>query len=356
MRRFTLLLIAVILCAPLPAATKRRAVGRGGADPIFGVFLNVSARPDANTLNRTVDLAQTDNIGWLRIQMNWATIQPNAATADYRLYDEVVAHAVADHLHVLAVLGYSTPWNTTAPATETRATQREHYPPADLDAWSRFVFTTVRQYKASVHHWEIWNSPDVGFAPAAGQTCNGSWCGTAAQYAQLLAVAYRAVKQADNNAVVLFGGVALAGDEWNPNFLYDVLTDPDNPGAINFDVMAFKVYGSQQEALRRINYVKQQLAFGNAAARPMWVTEFGYPSDVAKQTVQPYLNGETGQASYLKDIATYLINLGVRKVFWYQLFDTDPSDPFSSYGILTSALAKKQSYTAFGDVIKALQP
>ena len=355
MRKLALLVVALLFVPSTNASTKRRAVGRGGADPAFGVFLNIAARPDPNQLGRALDLAAQAGIGWVRMQFLWSTIQPTAGTADYRLFDQLVARAAQNNLRVVGTLAYATQWNTTAPASETRAAQREHYPPADYDAWSRFVYTTVLRYKSTVHHWEIWNNPDVGFAPAEGQTCDGFWCGTAAQYARLLSITYAAAKLADQNSVILLGGLDL-GPQSNPNFLFDILTDPENPANVAFDVMSMHVYGSQFEALRRMNFVKSQLAFGGATSRPIWVTEFGYPSDTAKQTVPPYQTGEAGQAAYLKDMAPYLFTLGAQKAFWYQLFDTDASDPFASYGLLTPLFAKKPSYDAYATVIKAGKP
>ncbi len=355
MRRLAVVIVTMLCAIDVHGASRRHIVGRGGADPAFGVFVNVAARPDANAIGRALDLAQADGVGWIRMQFTWSVIQPSSSRVEFGLFDPIVTRATTDNFRIIGILGYATPWNTTAPATEMRSAQREHYPPADYDAWSRFVFTTVRQYRTSVHYWEIWNEPDNGSTPDASHTCNGLWCGTAAQYAQLLSTAYKAVKSADPSAVVLLGSLALAGPEVNTNFLLDVLTDPANPGVDNFDIMGFHIYGSTAEALRRMNFVKSQLAFGGAS-KPIWVTEYGYPSDTARQSVPPYNTGEAGQAAYIKDFTPYLFTLGARKVFWVQLFDTDATDPFGSYGLLTATFAKKQSYTAYGDVIKSLHP
>ncbi len=65
--------------------------------------------------------------------------------------------------------------------------------------------------------------------------------------------------------------------------------------------------------------------------------------------------GEAGQAAYAREVPTYLLSLGARKVFWYQLFDAG-ADELASYGLLTSLLATKQAYTAYADTIKAYRP
>lgn len=336
---------------------RRRSVGRGtGSDSPFGVVVNVASHPDAAQIRAALDLAQVADIRWVRVQFTWSTIQPvNAASADFTLFDQIVTRANQNNQRILGVLGYATQWNTTALATETRLAQRERYPPADYDAWSRYIFTTVTLYKKFIHHWEIWNEPDVGSPPDETHTCNGFWCGTPAQYARLLSVAYKTIKSADPTATVLLGGLALAGAEQNQNFLFDILTDPDNPATGSFDIMNFHAYGSKSEVLKRMNFVKSQLAFGGATLRPIWITEFGYGSAPSVQNVAPYFGGEEGQAAYVRDLAPYLLLFGVQKMFWYQLFDAG-SDELASYGLLTSALNKKQAYDTYSATIKAYRP
>jgi len=355
MRALALILAAAVSIAPAEGATRRRIVGRGtGMDLPFGV--NVMSHSDPAQIRAALDLAQVADIRWVRVQFTWSTVQPvSAGSADFSTFDQIVTRANQNNLHILGVLGYATPWNTTAPASETRPAQREHYPPANYDAWSRYIFTTATLYKKFIHHWEIWNEPDLGSPPDETHTCNGFWCGTPAQYAQLLSVAYKSIKSADPTATVLLGGLALAGAEQNQNFLFDILTDPDNPATGSFDIMNFHAYGSRSEALKRMNFVKSQLAFGGATPRPIWITEFGYGSAPSVQNVAPYFGGEEGQAAYVRDLAPYLLLLGAQKVFWFQLFDAG-SDELASYGLLTSSLNKKQAFDAYSTTIKAYHP
>lgn len=353
MRAIALLLAAVLAIAPVEGATKRHIVSRHSPDAPYGVFINLTAQSDPTQIGRALDLAAADGIRWVRIQFSWSAIQATPGTANYNFYNQIVNRAVKDKLNVLGLIAYSAQWNTTAPASETRLAQREHYPPADYNAWGAFVSLTVKTFKDRVHFWEIWNEPDLGFPPDATHVCNGFWCGTPAQYAHLLSVAYTSIKAADPTAVVLLGGLALDGID-NPTFLVDILTDPDYPAGDSFDVMNYHSYGSKNEALKRINYVKSHMFYGSGGLKPIWITEFGYGSDPAVQNVAPYYGGESGQAAYVTDMAPYLRSLGIQKLFWFQLFDgTSATDPFASYGLLTSALEKKQAYDAYFDVIKA---
>src|SRR5512142_3047737 len=204
MRAIALFLSAVLATAPVEAATKRHIVGRHSPEPPFGVVLNVTAQSDPVQIGRALDLAAAAGVRWVRVQFTWSAIQPSSpAVAVYTLYDQIVFRAAQRNLNILGVLGCATPWDTTAPDSETRPAQREHYPPADLDAWARYVALTVNRYQDRVHYWEIWNEPDRGSTPDPAHPCNGFWCGTPSQYAHLLNVTYKTVKAADDGAVVL---------------------------------------------------------------------------------------------------------------------------------------------------------
>lgn len=360
MRTLAFLLATALSLASAQAATRRHIAGRGtgSSDSPFGVVVAGNLNPAQVTAG--LGLARTAGVGWTEIQFTWSTLQSSSGTADFRPFDQLVSSATGNNMRIIGRLGFSVSWNTTAPSTVTDAAQREKYPPASYDLWGRYVFTIVQKYKSSVHHWEVWYSPDLGGTQAAGQPCTGSWCGSAAQYARLLAAAYTNVKLADPTAIVLFGGLALSGDQLNQNFMFDVLSDPDFPGVNSFDIAAFHAYGSKGEALRRMNLIKSQLLFGGAGLRQIWVTEFGYPSDSAAQNVAPYFGGEDGQAAYVKDMAPYLLSLGARKVFWFKLIDTETSqaagDPLATYGLVTFTGTQKKAMPAYGEAIKAYRP
>jgi hypothetical protein len=360
MRTVALLLITALSLASLQAATRRHIAGRGTglSDPPFGVV--VAGDLNAAQVTTGLRLAHTAGVGWTEIQFTWSKLQSSPGTANFVPFDQLVTAANDSNLHIIGRLGFSTSWNTTAPATVTDAARREKYPPTSYDLWGQYVFTIVQKYKASVHHWEVWYSPDTGGTPAPGQECTGWWCGSPAQYARLLAVAFKNVKAADPTAVVLFGGLALSGNQLDQNFMSEVLSDADFPGVDSFDIAAFHAFGSKAEVLRRMNLIKSQLAFGGAGLRQIWVTEFGYSSDPAAQNVAPYFGGEDGQASYVKELAPYLLGFGARKIFWFKLIDTQTSqaagDPFATYGLVTFTGTQKKAMTAYGDAIKAYRP
>ncbi len=349
MRVVALILSAALAVAPAEAASKRHIVGRHAPQPPYGVFINVAAGSVLQA-NGALDNAAADGIPWVRIPFTWSTIQPTSGLfANLGFYSPLVARAQQDNLQVIGVLGFATQWNTTAPASETDPKRREHYPPADYNAWSNFVTFVVTNYKATVHAWEIWDQEDTGGPPDGTHPCTGSWCGTPAQYAQLLAVSYKAIKAADPNATVVFGGLALSPDA-NRDFLYSVLINPANAA---FDAIEFYAFGSKTEVQRRVSFVKTQLLYSGADLRPMWI-DYGYSSDPAAQNVAPYYGGESGQVAYMQDMSPFLLSLGAKKLIWYELFDSDPSYP--AHGLMKPDLTKKQAYDAYGTLIRTWQP
>ena len=355
MRVVALILSAALAVTPVEGASKRRIVGRHTPEPPYGVSLDTAAGSSLHAVN-AIDAAAADGIHWVRVPFLWSVIQSTSGVfADLRFYGPIVARAQQDNVQLVGLLGFAAPWNTTAPAYVTDETRREHYPPADYDAWSRYVTFIVTTYKATVRAWEVWDQPDIGGPGDASHPCTGSWCGTPAQYAQLLAVAYKAIKAADPSATVVFGRLALPPDG-SDGFIGSVVTDPANAA---FDAIEFHAFGSKTDVQKSVFYVKTQLLYNGADLRPMWI-DYGYPSDNAAQTVAPYFGGQSGQVAYVNDISPYILSLGAKKLFWYQFLDANPAfaagDPFASYGLMAFDLTKKQAYDAFGNLIKNYQP
>ncbi len=102
-------------------------------------------------------------------------------------------------------------------------------PPADLEAWKRYVTNIVSRYEDVVRAWEVWNEPDL----------QAFWVGTPTQYAELLAVTYETVGRADPTATVVLGGLSLGGSpgRLNPKFLEEILADPLPIGQHSFGLM-----------------------------------------------------------------------------------------------------------------------
>ena len=74
----------------------------------------------------------------------------------------------------------------------------------------------------------------------------------------------------------------------------------------------------------------------DAADKPLWITEFGYPSDPAYQYDPAYRSGPASQAAYLRRALPALLQAGAAKVF-LTLRD-NLTGPFASEGIIAGTV------------------
>jgi hypothetical protein len=318
----------------------------GGESP-YGV--SQGAHRDSVLMPRGFELAGQAGIGWVRFVIGYSIVNPSRGVFRYEEsgFDAQVAKARQEGLRILGKLAFAAPWNTSAPPDLPPGVDPLHFPPRDYGAWADYVFQTVSRYRDQIQHWEVWNEPDLA----------SFWYGTAAQYAELLAISYDAIKRANPNAKVVLGGLALGGppERLNRNFLTEILNDARYPAAQYFDVMNFHHYGTPDEARRRMSYVRDALRQANASDKPIWITETGYSSDPSQQS-DPNYRGLEGQAQWLRDMIPYLLNeLRADKVFWYRLYDY-PAD-FNQdvgaryHGLIDNQGNPKPSYLAYRDLI-----
>jgi hypothetical protein len=257
---------------------------------------------------------------WVRVEYTWERTEPSPGVIDYTQTDRMNANAVANGLDTMALLFALPGWASS--------NGNWNGVPKDWNQWAAFVTRMVTRYKATVHHWEIWNEPDLGF-----------WAGTPAQYAKLLAVAYDAIKAVDPTATVWFGGLSMNGATYPVStaktFLEACLNDPINPAGDKMDGVAWHIFATYMD---RVAGWSDGIAASLAAkglVKLQTVTEFGYPADPAWQKIPGYQSGEASQAEWLTDAFAQLASRGtVGGGSWAQLLDDQTSGTvFSSDGI-----------------------
>ena len=245
-------------------------------------------------------LASQAHLGWVRMGLYWQEIEPVPGQYTFDGYDALLAQARANDLNVLAILAYSAQWCTTAPSDPTW--NPTHYPPLDLSMWRGYVAAVVERYKGQIHHWEVWNEPDLA----------QFWSGSPGEYARLLGETYRTIKQVDPTANVVLGGLAFMEQNGQPasTFLSQILADPQYPAADNFDITGVHFYGTPDQATAHLQELTSTLARAGVAGRPVWVTEAGLPSDAALNSS----GGVEGQARWLQATLPSLLAAGASRV------------------------------------------
>ena len=203
-----------------------------------------------------------------------------------------------------------------------------------------------------VHYWEIWGE--------ANDT--GQWLGTTAEYARLYSSAYDAIKAADPSAQVLFTGMnETVADTW----FTAVCNDANFPAKDKIDYINVHMRGSVSHVQALAGSVGSgvgaralwETCKAGLGSLPLWVTEFGFPSDPTYQTSvaggdDNYVganpaDGLQKQVDYYNFLIPWMMTTGnVDK-----LFTTDPDlsgggNRFDSEGYIASDATRKPSVAA----------
>jgi hypothetical protein len=149
-------------------------------------------------------------------------------------------------------------------------------------AFARFVRARAVQFP-QVRAWQLWNEMDVTFTdlfgagrPEISLRARGHF------YAEMLKLAYPAIKEGNNRALVVTGGIASAVEGGFLDGLYDA-------GA-PYDVLAIHTYGFPLElAFQPRGRAARQIMRAHGDNRPLWNTEFGLEAEVipANGTLTP---------------------------------------------------------------------
>lgn len=262
---------------------------------------------------RDLALLATNNLPVLRIAFGWDAIEPQPGQYDWTFWDDFVRIATDEYnIRLIPYVCYTPRW-----ASSSQGDDFWRQPPTNTAPFAEFMKQIVTRYKDRIHSWEIWNEPDN---PAY-------WGGSVEQFADLLAVGSRAVRQADPSATIVMGGLA-----WNLNFLEAVLT---NAAAItNVDVFNlhnyYETWSSEPfEDLPAYVGRASDLLHQYGQTKPIWMAEIGYSSFregafVSGQYQAWFQNEHTPEAqagSVFRALSLLLASGKVSLVAWYRIND-----------------------------------
>jgi hypothetical protein len=183
---FALLLTSIALV--LPATAHGAAKG-----------LETEISWDVSSSVQSQDAAAMKDLGvsWTRITMNWHDAEPSKgsySSSYLSMMDRAVQLARSNGVTVLMDVYGSPQWASTI--TDPNAPPTGAHNPD----YANFLHAMAARYAGQVAAWEVWNEENLGRfwaqAPNSGS------------YAAMLKAAYPAVKSADPNAKVVFGGMS----------------------------------------------------------------------------------------------------------------------------------------------------
>lgn len=289
-----------------------------------------------------LDVARDAGARWVRFDLNWAVIQEEGRESwRWEPFDRMIEGARARGLNVLGTIWYTPAW---ARPPDTPA----HRPPTLVEDYARFAAAAAERYMAlGVHHWEIWNEPNIPQAWAGGVS--------AKNYGLLLAAAASAIRAVDPEAVILSAGLSPAatrgGSLAPPEFLRRLYR---HGFASSFDQVGhhastFPHLPSRKKdwsAWQQMAWTKPSLRsvmrrYGDAKKR-IWITELGAPTGGDRAV------SEARQARILTE--AHRLWAGYRwagPLFWYAVRDRGPVTWHNTCGLVREDLTPKLSFAAY---------
>lgn len=293
--------------------------------------------------DKAMGLLKDAGVDTIRILMPWAGVEPADDTYDWAAVDRMVNSANAKGIKVLAVLNSTPDWA----AVPDQPPLSGH--PADLEAFGDYVSAVATRYEGKVSDYEIWNEPNykLFWGPAPD----------AAQYTELLKVAYTAIKAADPDATVIAASVASAAETPGGPVINPVtyLSQMYAAGAGGyFDAIAFHPYlysvafsageGHAGVPITQAEQLHALMVANGDGTKKIWATEYGQPVSESS---------EATQAAYIGDfLRTWRTLEYAGPAFIHTLADYPSSDPIqASFGLFRQDWTPKPALTTVKQVI-----
>jgi hypothetical protein len=273
--------------------------------PVNDFYVSVEINNSAIN-NLDFDLLQSLSVKYIRFNgILWSEIEPtegNLYWESMTLKEEFFRKANQYGISVIPIVRGTPVWAQKVYGYYCGAILEEKTP-----SFGTFMEALVNRYKTdefNIHYWEIWNEPDVQPEFVKNTSQYGCW-GDAndpyyggGNYANMLKVISPIIKNADNSAKIVIGGLLLdcdpqdagaegrcqAGKEVPPKFLEGILI---NGGGDNFDIVSYHGYASD----RNFDYAP-------------WVVEEKFPNWSARGGVV------MGKYNYIEEL---LENYGLEK-------------------------------------------
>jgi hypothetical protein len=256
----------------------------------------------------------------IRVDLALSAVFAADGSEHWERVDEVMTLARRHRLRPVGIV-LATPWFISACPAHADSYK---CPPVDLTAWTRMVAKLAAHTHGVIDTFEILNEPD------------GAWAftGTAADYASLLRAGHDAIATGNPRArVAIAGTMGLGSRAW----LKRVLRAAGPHAERFYDIANVHTRASLRALPAIMRAWRRFFAAHHAADKPLWVTEFGYPSDPAYQYDRAFRSGPASQAAYLCRALPTLVSAGAAKVF-VTLRD-NLAGQFASEGIIAGAVS-----------------
>jgi hypothetical protein len=213
----------------------------------------------------------------------WAYIESEKSNFNWQHSDQIMRHAQAQGLTVIARLGLVPEWAQPEDQTLDSVLSLNYLEPSHYPDFAAFVGMFVEHYKGQIGHIILWNEPNLAFEWGYQKV-------EPANYVELLRQTSMAARKANPDIIILAGALAPTlepeGSSFGMNDL-DYLRHLYESGARPyFDALAVHAYGlkfppddppaSDVLNFRRVELLREIMVAYGDAQKPIYVTESGW--------------------------------------------------------------------------------
>jgi hypothetical protein len=160
--------------------------------------LQLYSQIDFDSWMGVIGLTEGTGVGWVKIQVNWAFLQPNGPSdfgPELQLFERQIEAVARPGFNVLLSIAKAPLW--------ARSDQREAGPPDDPQALANFI-TLLMQSKVGpvTDAIEVWNEPNLA------REWRGTYEFSGSGYMQLFRPAYDAIRAYSPSITVVTAGLA----------------------------------------------------------------------------------------------------------------------------------------------------
>ena len=335
-----LLLLLILLAAPALAQSPT-------PDPRFGMVQTFDDFEAAAELNP----------GFTRIKLYWDIIQPNGPD-DWQpsnVPDPLIEADLAAGREVVGLIVRTPAWarDPNHPANDPNNPTAKDVP--DMAAWGNFVRRLVEQYDGRIHHWIIWNEPDVWDSNHPGST----WNGTPEDYVELFKTAYFNIKAVDPTMKVYLAGLTYWWDDEykQPQYLarlLDIITaDPEAPKYdYYFDGAIYHLYYKPHQIYDVLSNIRRLLDRYGMQDKSIWLNETNAPpsSDPLEPPHrEPRFKASLDEQSwFMIQVHALAFAAGAERIQIYKLFNsTDHPEDVQPFGLLRGDKSRRPAFDAY---------
>ena len=293
-----------------------------------------------------LDLAAEINASWYGFPIEWAHVERDRGTYRWGIWDQRVNNVTEKGLEPIVTIFGVPKWASSDPKcyeekgrVECPDNTYRDYPPKPeyYHDYEKYVRALVNRYKDRVRYWkvqhELTDHWDVD--PATCRENEDRRACEMRQMVEMLSHAYRAIKEADPNAIVLSPshGHSRRWEEEAVNYTREFLSH----GACDyFDMWDVHYYDRVEDVDWAIQSLRNALSEYNCY-KDFWETETGYTSDddialFGDEGGNGWCNsdllgpGERFQAKDLEEKLRRLVELGVKGVGLIRFYDIKRGD------------------------------